>query len=418
MTTLRGASVLVFALLVSCAPPDTDAVAYVGATIWDGTGSAPIANATMVVDGGRIIAISSDGSVPRGAEVVELTGKFIMPGLIDTHGHVSGRWAPQSVTDESDRIRGDLELFAKYGVTTVNSLGDGAAVIAVRDAAAPMDGRARLLAAGAVIGGGNPAEARAAATANADAGVDWLKLRVDDNLGTGEKMPWDAVQAVLDVGRERGLPVATHLFYLEDAKRLLEMGTDMVAHSVRDTDVDDAFISALKESGVCYVPTLTRELSTFVYADRPDFFDDDFFTELADEQEVARVSAPAFMERMKESRAAAGYRAALAQALRNLKALVDAGAPVTFGTDAGPAARFPGFFEHLELAMMVEAGIEPEEALIAATSRAAECLGMDDVGSLQVGKWADFIVLAASPLEDISNTQTLEQAYVAGRSMR
>ena len=154
MTTLRGASVLVFALLVSCAPPDTDAVAYVGATIWDGTGSAPIANATMVVDGGRIIAISSDGSVPRGAEVVELTGKFIMPGLIDTHGHVSGRWAPQSVTDESDRIRGDLELFAKYGVTTVNSLGDGAAVIAVRDAATPMDGRARLLAAGAVIGAG------------------------------------------------------------------------------------------------------------------------------------------------------------------------------------------------------------------------------------------------------------------------
>ena len=130
------------------------------------------------------------------------------------------------------------------------------------------------------------------------------------------------------------------------------------------------------------------------------------------------MSAPAFMERMKESRAAAGYRVALAQALRNLKALVDAGAPVTFGTDAGPAARFPGFFEHLELAMMVEAGIEPEEALIAATSRAAECLGMDDVGSLQVGKWADFIVLAASPLEDISNTQTLEQAYVAGRSMR
>jgi imidazolonepropionase-like amidohydrolase len=418
MTTLRGASVLVFALLVSCAPPDTDAVAYVGATIWDGTGSAPIANATMVVDGGRIIAISSDGSVPRGAEVVELTGKFIMPGLIDTHGHVSGRWAPQSVTDESDRIRGDLELFAKYGVTTVNSLGDGAAVIAVRDAATPMDGRARLLAAGAVIGAGDPAGARAAATANADAGVDWLKLRVDDNLGTGEKMPWDAVQAVLDVGRERGLPVATHLFYLEDAKRLLEMGTGMVAHSVRDTDVDDAFISALKESGVCYVPTLTRELSTFVYADRPDFFDDDFFTELADEQEVARVSAPAFMERMKESRAAAGYRVALAQALRNLKALVDAGAPVTFGTDAGPAARFPGFFEHLELEMMVEAGIEPEEALIAATSRAAECLGMDDVGSLQVGKWADFIVLAASPLEDISNTQTLEQAYVAGRSMR
>jgi len=299
----------------------------------------------------------------------------------------------------------------------VNSLGDGEAVIAVRDAASPTDARARLLAAGAVIGG-NASAARAAAIANAEAGVDWLKLRVDDNLGTGAKMSWDAVQAVLDVGEERGLPVATHLFYLEDAKRLLEMGTGMVAHSVRDTDVDDEFIAALIDSGVCYVPTLTREMSTFVYAERPGFFDNDFFTDLANVSEVARVSEPGFMEAMRQSPAAAGYRIALGQALRNLKILVDAGAPVTFGTDAGPAARFPGFFEHLELSLMVSAGLSPEQALLAATSRAAACLGLDDVGTLEVGKWADFIVLGASPLNDIGNTQTLEQVYVAGKPMR
>ena len=418
MTTRRSLPALALALLVSCGSLDGQVVAYVGATVWDGTGSAPVPDVTIVVEDGRITAISAAGNVPPGAQVVNLEGKFVIPGLIDVHAHVSGRWAPEGVTGEADRIRGDLELFAKYGVTTVNSLGDGAAVLAVRDAASPTDPRARLLASGAVLAGDDPAAVRAAAIERADAGVDWLKLRVDDNLGTSQKMPWDAVQAVLDVGEERGLRVATHLFYLDDAKRLLEMGTGMVAHSVRDTDVDDSFIDALIANDVCYVPTLTREISTFVYAERPDFFDNDFFTELADESEVARVSQPAFMERMRESPAAAGYRVALQQALRNLKLLVDAGAPVTFGTDAGPAARFPGFFEHLELAVMVRAGIRPEQALYAATGQAAACLGLEDVGTLEVGNWADFLVLASSPMDDITNTQTLEQVYVAGKPLR
>ena len=418
MTTLRSLPAFALALLVSSASLDAQVVAYVDATVWDGTGSAPVPGVTIVVEGGRITAISDAGNVPSGARVVRLEGKFVIPGLIDVHGHVSGRWAPEGVTGAADRIRGDLELFAKYGVTTVNSLGDGEEVVAVRHASSPTDPRARLLAAGAVVAGSDPAAARAAATANADAGVDWLKLRVDDNLGRGRKMPWDAVQAVLDVGEERGLRVATHLFYLDDAKRLLEMGTGMVAHSVRDTDVDDSFIDALIANDVCYVPTLTREVSTFVYAERPGFFDNDFFTELADEREVARVSEPAFMERMRQSPAAAGYRVALGQALRNLKLLVDAGAPVTFGTDAGPAARFPGFFEHLELALMVRAGLRPEQALYAATGRAAACLGLEDVGTLEVGNWADFLVLASSPMDDITNTQTLEQVYVAGKPMR
>ena len=418
MTTLRSLPALALALLVSSGSLDAQVVAYVGATVWDATGSALIRDATMIVENGRITAIASAGNLPSGARIVRLDGKFIIPGLIDTHGHVSGEWAPEGVTGESDRIREELELFAKYGVTTVNSLGDGDAVVAVRDAASPTDPRARLLAAGSVIAGSDPAAARAAAITNAEAGVDWLKLRVDDNLGTVRKMPWDAVQAVLDVGEERGVRVATHLFYLDDAKRLLEMGTGMVAHSVRDTDVDDSFINALIANEVCYVPTLTREMSTFVYAERPGFFDNDFFTELANEREVARVSEPAFMERMRRSPAAAGYRIALRQALRNLKLLVDAGAPVTFGTDAGPAGRFPGFFEHLELSLMVGAGLEPEQVLIAATSRAAACLGLDDVGTLEVGKWADFIVLASSPMLNITNTQTLEQVYVAGKPMR
>ena len=418
MIRLRSLSTLTAVLLAAGSNLEAQTTAYVGGSVWDGTGASIIRNATMVVEDGRITAVSPSAEIPAGTEIVFLEGKVLIPGLINTHGHVSGRWAAEDVVDEQDRIRGDLELFAKYGVTTVNSLGDGLAVIEVRKSSSPLDPRARLLSAGAVIAGDTPEAARNQALANADAGVDWLKLRVDDNLGSSRKMPWDAVQAVMDIGNERGIQVATHLFYLEDAKRLIDMGTGMIAHSVRDTDVDEEFIDSLLESGICYVPTLTREVSTYIYGTRPGFFDDEFFTEYANEDEIERLSEPAYMERTLASASGAAYRVALVQAMENMVILQDAGAPVTFGTDAGPAGRFPGYFEHMELALMVGGGLTPTQALLAATSVAASCLGLDDIGTLEPGKWADFIVLDEDPTRDITYTQMIDQVYVAGQPVR
>jgi imidazolonepropionase-like amidohydrolase len=418
MIRLRSLSTLTAVLLAAGSNLEAQTTAYVGGSVWDGTGASIIRNATMVVEDGRITAVSPSAEIPAGTEIVFLEGKVLIPGLINTHGHVSGRWAAEDVVDEQDRIRGDLELFAKYGVTTVNSLGDGLAVIEVRKSSSPLDPRARLLSAGAVIAGDTPEAARNQALANADAGVDWLKLRVDDNLGSSRKMPWDAVQAVMNIGNERGLRVATHLFYLEDAKRLIDMGTGMIAHSVRDTDVDQEFIDSLLESGICYVPTLTREVSTYIYGTRPGFFDDEFFTEYANEDEIERLSEPAYMERTLASASGAAYRVALVQAMENMVILQDAGAPVTFGTDAGPAGRFPGYFEHMELALMVGGGLTPTQALLAATSVAASCLGLDDIGTLEPGKWADFIVLDEDPTRDITYTQMIDQVYVAGQPVR
>jgi len=418
MITRRRLWFLALAASTASCSPAVPTTAFIGATVWDGTGAPAMENATILVREGRVTSVRVDGAAPRGADVVSLSGKFVIPGLINTHGHVSGLWAPEGIEDEVDRVRGDLDLFASYGVTTVNSLGDGDVVIAARDAASPTDLRARLFAAGPVIAASDASSARAAALANADAGVDWLKLRVDDNLGTSPKMPWEAVQAVFDVGSERDLRLATHLFYLEDAKRLLQMGTGLLAHSVRDVDVDEAFMSQLRESGVCYVPTLTREVSTFVYAERPDFFDDPFFQERAHRGEVERVSQPDFMERMAGSRSAARYRVALEQAMKNLKALSDAGLPIAMGTDAGPGGRFPGYFEHMELWMMVDAGLTPAQALRSATGVAADCLGTDDRGTLVAGKWADFLVLAEDPLADIEATRSLETVYIAGAAVR
>jgi len=396
-------------------PPGAGSTAFVNLVLWDGSGAAAATDAVLVVRDGRIES-AGPGPAPVGAERVDLAGAYVIPGLINTHGHVSGRWAPADVQGDTARLEAELGLLARYGVTTVNSLGgEPEAAFALRDEErAPGLRRARLQVAGPVIADRDTAAAREAAERNVALGVDWLKIRVDDNLGTGEKMPWDAVLAVLAVSRDSGVPLATHIFYLDDAHRLLGAGSRMIAHSVRDLPVTNEFVERLRTSAACYVPTLTRELSTFVYADRPDFFDDPFFRKYADRDEIERVSDPAFMAEMGSSDAAAGYRRAWAQAMENLRELSDAGVRVAMGTDSGPPARFPGYFEHLELGMMVMAGMTPQQALLAATSVAADCLGRDDIGQLKAGRWADFLVLDSDPLADIGATKTIRATYVAG----
>jgi imidazolonepropionase-like amidohydrolase len=159
-----------------------------------------------------------------------------------------------------------------------------------------------------------------------------------------------------------------------------------------------------------------REVSTFVYADRPAWFDDPFFLAHAHRGEMAATEDAGFRGRQRN--AAAPYGAALEQAQHNLRLLSDAGVRIAFGTDAGPAARFPGYFEHLELGLMVDAGLTPEQALRSATGVAADCLGLTDVGTLQAGKWADFLVLGGNPLQDVSATHTLERVFIAGNEVR
>jgi imidazolonepropionase-like amidohydrolase len=402
---------------LEAAPPNpyAGALAFSGATLWDGTGAAVVESAVLIVRDGRISEISS-GTPPEGAQTIDLAGTWVVPGFIDAHAHVSGYWAPDDVTDTAQRIRNELALYARYGVTTVNSLGgEPAEAMAIRDAQNDASlAHARVNVAGKVIEDRDPLAAAKTTAENILAGVDWLKIRVDDNLGTAEKMPWPAIEAVFEAANARGARVATHIFYRDDALRVLELGSDLIAHSVRDQPLDDPFVAKLLESGVCYVPTLTREVSTFVYATRPDFFADPFFTKSAKQSEVDRVSDPQFMARMAASPTAAGYRKALAQAQENLRIVQGSGVPVAFGTDAGPPGRFPGYFEHVEFFLMKEAGLTPPEILQSATSVAAQCLGLQDVGTLTAGKWADFVVLTQNPLQDILATRSIRDVYIAG----
>ncbi|MCH7489914.1 MAG: amidohydrolase family protein [Gemmatimonadetes bacterium] len=416
---LRNSILLItFAVLFANCGGDGNVIAFVGATIIDGTGAEPINDAVMIVRDGRIETIGPDGSVdiPSNAERVDLAGRTVMPGLINTHGHVGDTRGLETGHYSEENVLRQLALYARYGVTTVNSLGgDGPEGIRVRDAQnTPTLNRARLYAAGAVVTGDTPDAARQIVEENAAMNVDFIKIRVDDNLGTASKMTPEIFSAVIEAAHDRGLRVASHVYYLEDAKALLRSGTDFVAHSVRDRDVDTEFIDLLIARDVCYSPTLTREVSTFVYEDVPEFFEDPFFLQEADPADLDALKQPERQQRVRESRSAQQYKRALEVALRNLKLLVDGGATIAFGTDTGPAARFQGYFEHMELALMADAGLSPMQILVSATGDAARCLGLDDVGTLERGKWADFVVLTEDPLADILNSRSIESVWIAG----
>lgn len=399
--------------------PGLGAVAYTSANVWNGTGAAPLRNATLVVRDGRVESVSRDAA-PEGAETVDLEGAWVIPGFINAHGHVSGRWAADEVQGDAARVEGDLALYARYGVTTVLSLGgapqDSFGLRSAQNKAS-LD-RARLLLAGGIVFSQDPAEAAAMTQANIDAGVDWIKMRQDDNLGATEKMSWDALEAAMQVANAANVPVATHIFYMDDAAMLLEMGTGLIAHSVRDQPVTDEFVQTMLDSGVCYVPTLVREVSTFVYGERPAFFDDPFFLEAAKQSQIDRVSDPEFMAKMAASPAAAAYRKTLVQAQENLALVAASGVPIAFGTDSGPAGRFPGYFEHMEFDLMAEAGLTAREILLSATSVAARCLHLDDIGTLEPGKWADFVVIEQNPLADINAVHSIKGVYVAGNPVK
>src|SRR5436190_8414573 len=229
--------------------------AFTGARVVDGSDRAPIDNATIVVRDGRIVSVGPAArvTVPTGAERVSLAGKTVIPGLINAHGHVGNTVGLEQGHYSAENVLRDLRTYAAYGVTTVFSLGDDQdAGIKARDAqnTAALD-RARLFVAGPVLAPKTPQDARKLVDDDAAMKVDIVKIRVDDNLGTTPKMPPEIYQAVIDEAHKKGLRVAVHLFYLADAKAVLDAGADFIAHSIRDVDVDDSIVGMLKRRDVC-----------------------------------------------------------------------------------------------------------------------------------------------------------------------
>jgi imidazolonepropionase-like amidohydrolase len=406
------------------APATGGTIALTGARVIDGTGATPLAQATILVTNGRIAAVGAPAAVriPAGATRVDLSGKTIMPGLINAHAHLNVD--SELKTPVRDQLLQRLRTYAAFGVTTAVSLGstpaDEVEGLRLRDEQdrGTLD-RARLYTGGVNAVGKTPEEARQSVDRLADLKVDIIKYHIN---GNPNDMTPDVYGALVDESHKRGLRTAVHVFYLNDAMGALEKGTDIIAHSVRDRDVDERLIAALKTRNVGYIPTLTRDLSVFVYETRPAFFNDPFFRRgiTLYRKEVDVLSDPARQEKTRNDKQAQSIKPALQQAMKNLKILSDAGVLIAMGTDSGAAnnpGRWQGYFEHVELEEMVKAGMTPMQVLVAATGGAARVMKLDRLGTVQPGQWADLLVLNANPLTDIRNTRQINSVWMSGQRL-
>ena len=375
--------------------------AFEGARIIMGDGRPSIENGTLLVEGTKIAQAGAavDVRVPQGATIVNLAGKTIMPTLIDTHTHLS---------QTRERLTRDLKRRAYYGVSAAMSMGTSDTDVDLQMRGETMPGMARVFTAWRGITRpevgrttapfwiNSEQEGRKAVQELAARKVDIVKVWVDDRDGKYAKMTPALYGAVIDEAHKDGLRVTAHIFNLEDAKGLLRAGVDAFAHSVRDRDVDDEFMTLVKQH-----PNLVVN---------PNLPDRGVKTDVS----WLRVSLPAAeMQRVEQANTdrpkAQEFYGIQA---RNLAKLSAAGVRIVLGTDGNTP-----WAPHVEMADMVAAGMTPAQVIVASTRNAAEFLRMSDAGTLETGKSADFIVLDANPLDDITNTRRIAAVYLRGAAV-
>jgi imidazolonepropionase-like amidohydrolase len=407
----------------------------------DGSGAAVREHVSLLLRNGLIERVGdADMPVPKGTQVRDLGGKTVIPGLISAHSHLGLLVddAESSATGYTrENVTAQLRQFERYGVTTILSLGlnrdlvyqlraeqqagrlGGATIftagrgIGVPDGAPPL-----LVAPDQVYRPATVEEARRNVDEMAGHHVDIVKIWVDKLHGKMPEMSPDIYRAVIDEAHKDHVRVAAHEYALEDARQLVADGVDVLAHSVRDRVADESFIQAMKTRHVWYVPTFTVDESAYVYADRPAFMQTAFFQQAAGPKLMAKFNAPEYAEKIHNDPQTVQHRSDFVVGQQNLKKLFDAGVDVGFGTDSGALpGRIPGFAEHHELELMVQAGLTPMQAITAATGRNAELLHAADRGTIAAGKRADLLVLDADPLVDIRNTQKIVAVYHNGRSI-
>ncbi len=429
--------------LVIGASTDTSAqtTALRGARVIDGTGGAPIDNAVIVMRDGRIVAVgpSAATAVPPDAQVVDYTGKTIMPGLVSDHSHIGIfiglKAAPENYN--RDAILRQLKQLEAYGITTVMALGlNGPLFYELRPElhAGRVPG-ADLFGADQGLGvpGGQPSAtavpigesrvsrpdtvetARASIREMAARKTDMVKIWLDGAGGLMPKLKPDIYSVVIDEAHKNGLRVAAHIYDLDDAKAIVRAGVDVIAHGVRDKPVDSEFIDMMKARSVWYISTIVLDYTNYIFADQPPWMREPFLQRALHPAVRAQFDDPEYRERTLALPATAKNRAAVATNKQNLKAVSDAGIGIGFGSDSGVGLRIPGVAEHLELALMVEAGLTPMQAITNATSNAAALLKLDDRGVLASGKLADLVVLDGDPTTDISNSRKIHAVWHRGK---
>ena len=425
------------------AAPAADVLVLRNFTLIDGRGGNATADAALVATDGRItwVGPASQLQAPAGAQVQDLSGKYVMPGMINLHAHVA---ESDGVVQDPvkfftrEEVQKDLQIYARYGVTAVASLGsDQPLVYEIRKeqrSGRPTTTRIFTAGRGFTVKDGfptnkgnipgvpyeptQPSDVPAQIDELATHQPDVVKIWVDDRFGDFKKTPIEISRPIIEGAHQHDLKVIAHIYYLEDAKQLAAAGIDAFGHSVRDKAVDAELIGLMKEHGTWIIPTLFREAATFAFAEPDKFLNDPFFTSAVEPRMQAVLKSPEYQKALTSDKYFPRYAPILRTAQENLKRLADAGVKIAFGSDTGVLTRFEGFGEHWELELMVEAGLTPAQALTAATSKSAEFLGQKDLGTIETGKWADLVVLGADPLVNIRNSRQIDSVYIAGNKVR
>ncbi|SEW46557.1 Imidazolonepropionase [Chitinophaga sp. YR573] len=407
-------------------------------TLIDGSGDAVQLHANLLIAGDSIVSIGTTQIPPR-TKVISMTGKTVMPLLISGHEHLGLLKGNTSSAENYTRenVVRQLQRYLNYGVGTVLSLGtDQPLVFPLRDSSRQgLIPGATLLTAGYGFGAKNgvppaafgteilrpatPAEAIADVRKLALLKPDFLKLWLDDGGGTMPKMEPAVYEALIKEAHQQGLKVAAHVYYLEDAKSLVNAGVDLLAHSIRDKEVDAALITAMKEKGTFYIPTLSLDEYGFIYAGQPEWLNDPFFIRSLEPGVLEMLTSDAYRQQQQQDKSREKKMRAFMTAVVNLRKLDSAGVKIAMGTDAGAfPVRAQGFSEHLELQLMVEAGLSPLKVISCATQNSAELLGINkQVGTLTPGKKADFMILEGDPSQDINNTRTIIEVWKNGKKV-
>jgi imidazolonepropionase-like amidohydrolase len=410
----RTTIALSLAVLLFAASARAQVTVLTRATMIDGSGAGPQKDTTIVLENGRIreIGPASKLSNPDGAIVVDLDGRFIVPGIINAHGHVGAKTEPQ------------LRQYALYGVTTATSMQtDPDEVVQVREAQKRGELRGARVSTVKYRFAPDPAvatpqQARAKVDEVIAAGADYIKLWVDGGFGTRAKLTPEFCAAVLDQARKHGKLTFGHAYELSDAKMLVERGLNVLAHNIRDREVNAEIISLLIQHNVTLIPTLIRDEFLFAYGDAPAWIDDPFFLKFVPLERLKMLKTKIRDEQAKHPQRAL-FKAGFEMNKTNLKRLSDAGVRIALGTDSGGAAdRFfiQGYSEHREMELMVQSGLTPMQVIQSFSKGGSEALGIEkEFGTLARGKVADLLVLERNPLENIGNMRSIQTIYLGGK---
>jgi imidazolonepropionase-like amidohydrolase len=405
-----------------------------------GDGSAKVITDVFIEDGK--IAETGSGLGKEDATVVDLEGKTMMPAIISTHVHVGT--LKDTTTNGSnytrENILNQLNKYAKYGILNVLSLGtdrpllfqnglydslkngllEGARMLSAGYGFnVPQANVDSLATQGKVFRPTNPAQVPAAMDSLAALNIKIVKIWVDDFNKSQPKMDPSVYHAIIEEAHKRNIRVSAHVYYLADARQLVADGVDVLAHSIRDSVVDDALLADMKARNVIYVPTLSLDKFAYAYAEDPEWINDEFFKSSLEPGTYEMITSANYKNNTKNSPAYARNTHAFKIAMTNVKKIFDAGIRVALGTDSGAfPIRTQGFSEHLEMQLLTEAGLTPLQAVMVATKNGADALQLNDYGVIESGKVADLLILDGDPSVDIKNTRKIFSVYKNGSNIK